>query len=200
MTYSRRLLLLLLPVLALGCKGTAPTQTGFLSSYSKLEEASPTSLRWVDEDALRGYTTFKIDAVEIYYHEDASHADWDSEQELRKYTHRKMREAIEGAYSVVAAPGPGVARVRIALTDIDKARPLMKVLPVGVVLGTGKGGAAMEAEIVDSRTGEQLVAIVETQEGSRIPLEGMKRLSDAKGIIDGWAERFRERLDAIHGR
>lgn len=112
--------------------------------------------------------------------------------------HEEHCEAIEDRYAVVARPGAGVARVRVALTDIAKAKPLMKLMPTGVVLGTGAGGLSMEAELVDSQSGKQLGAVIEVQDGSRLPLDGLGRLSDAKAIIDDWASRFRSQLDAAH--
>ena len=46
----------------------------------------------------------------------------------------------------------------------------------------------------------QLAAVVESQLGSRLSLDGLSTWGDAKAIMDGWAVRFRERLDQIHGR
>ncbi|MCP3920811.1 MAG: DUF3313 domain-containing protein [bacterium] len=200
MSYSRRLVLALF--LATGCGSSPPAPTGFLSDYSRLEQASSTSLRWVDEEGVKRYETFWIDAVEVHFHDEkeAKKADMKSFRELTTYTHRAVREALQDGYEVAAGPGPGVARVRIALTDIEKVGPVRKIIPVLMVFGAGAGGAAMEAEIVDSVSGEQFAAIIESQSGSRLPLDGLGRLSDAKAIIDGWAKRFRERLDAINAR
>jgi hypothetical protein len=53
--------------------------------------------------------------------------------------------------------------------------------------------------LVDSQTGEQIGAPVESQKGSRISLEGLKKWGDAKAFMDEWAKRFRKRLDETQG-
>jgi hypothetical protein len=58
----------------------------------------------------------------------------------------------------------------------------------------------MEAELVDSQTGEQIGALIESKKGSRLSLAGMTRWGDAKAAMDEWAQRFEQRLDEAHGR
>jgi len=52
----------------------------------------------------------------------------------------------------------------------------------------------MEAEVVDSMTGKQLGAVVQSGIGSRIPFTNLGDLNAAKTVIDDWAKRFQERL------
>ena len=55
----------------------------------------------------------------------------------------------------------------------------------------------MEGEILDSETGQQLAAVVQTGKGARFSLEGleMKDWSSAEAVIKGWAIQFRKALD-----
>ena len=57
----------------------------------------------------------------------------------------------------------------------------------------------MEAEMIDSQTGRQIVAVVESQIGKRLSLAGINTWGDAKAVMDDWAHRLRERLDEAHG-
>ena len=41
---------LLLPLVAFGCKSAPPPPSGFLSDYSRLEDVSSSTLRWIDEE------------------------------------------------------------------------------------------------------------------------------------------------------
>ena len=66
------------------------------------------------------------------------------------------------------------------------------------ITGVGLGGASMEAELLDSLTGEQVGAVVQNQKGSRLSMSGTKEWGDAKAVMDEWAKRFRKRLDEVH--
>jgi hypothetical protein len=85
-----------------------------------------------------------------------------------------------------------VARIRVALTDIKETGAL-NILPQASLLGAGIGGAAMEAEVVDSLTGRQIGAVVESRKGSRVPFSNLGDWGTAKGVMDYWANRFKER-------
>lgn len=54
-----------------------------------------------------------------------------------------------GRYQVANASGPGVARLRIAIADIEKTTPVAHVHPAMKLGRIGLGGAAMEAEVED---------------------------------------------------
>ena len=59
--------------------------------------------------------------------------------------------------------------------------------------------ATLEVEIVDSLSNKQLAALVESQLGERLSFEGVSKWGDAKAVMDRWANRFRKRLDELHG-
>ena len=84
--------------------------------------------------------------------------------------------------------------MRIALTDLKKS-DAVSLLPQASLTGVGIGGAAMEAEIVDSMTGEQIAAVVQTQKGSKIPFASMGEWTAAKKVMDDWAERLQGHLE-----
>ena len=74
--------------------------------------------------------------------------------------------------NVVYQPAPGVVRVRLVLTDIEKTNAV-NLLPQASLLGVGLGGAAMEGEVINSMTDMQIGVVVESQKGSRIPFSNL---------------------------
>jgi hypothetical protein len=188
-----------------GCSAKKAASTGFLSDYSKLTAHSDTSYKYVPSDGtLKRYKKFIVDPVAVYFHS-GSHARKDGiKQEdindLRNYMHQAILKALAGQVEVVYQPGPGVARFRTALTDLKKSSIVQNVLPATKLIGSGLGGASLEAEILDSQTGRQIGAVIESQLGNRISIDGLSEWGDAKAIMDGWANRLRQRLDEAHGR
>jgi hypothetical protein len=191
-----------------GCSAERAGRVGFLSDYSKLKSYSDLSYRYIpSEVVLRRYSKFIIDPVVVHFHTGSKAIEERSkgkitEQDLtdmKNYMHDAIVKAISDQYSVVYRPGRGVARVKVALTDLKKSNVLLNIHPGSKLLGAGLGGASLEAELVDSQTSEQIAAIMESQLGSRLSLEGYSEWGDAKAIMDGWAKRFRKRLDEAHG-
>lgn len=180
-----------------GCGGGEQVKTGFLSDYSKLQKESDSSLRYVNEKAVAGYSGFMVDPVKVVLQSGAKSEGQLTEQQktdLTNYLHSKIVEAVQGAgKKVVYQPAAGVARVRVALTNIEKTSAV-NMVPQASLLGAGIGGASMEAEVVDSVTGQQIGAVVESGKGSRIPFANLGDWTAAKSVMDGWAERFQKRL------
>jgi Protein of unknown function (DUF3313) len=52
----------------------------------------------------------------------------------------------------------------------------------------------MEAEVVDSMTGQQIGAVVQSKLGSRIPFANLGDWTAAKSVMDAWGKRFQKRL------
>jgi hypothetical protein len=185
-------------VLFNGCGGGTQVKTGFLSDYSKLQKESDSSLRYVNEKAVAGYSGFMVDPVKVVLQSAAKSEGKLTEQQktdLTNYLHSKIVEAVQGAgKKVVYQPAAGVARVRVALTDIEKTSAV-NMVPQASLLGAGIGGASMEAEVVDSVTGQQIGAVVESGKGSRIPFANLGDWTAAKSVMDDWADRFQKRLE-----
>ena len=78
--------------------------------------------------------------------------------------------------------GPGVGRFRQSLTDLEKSKPLLNIVPQTRMTGAGLGGAAFEGEILDSQTQEQLVAIVWAIKGKRLSLSGFNKMRGANRV------------------
>ncbi len=194
---KRAIVLSILLAFICGCAPKEQATTGFLSDYSKLKKVSELTLRYVNEKAAGKYSSFIVDPVQVrFYKGSPSEGKLTMQQltDLTNYMHLKLVEAIQGAGDTVTEqPAPGVARIRMALSDIKKPSAIT-ILPQANLLGAGVGGASMEAEVVDSMTGKQIAAVVQSGMGSRIPFTNLGDLSSAKNVIDGWAKTFQKRL------
>lgn len=192
-----------LMLMQFGCGSKGLVKTGFLTDYSRLRAESDTSLRYINERALDAYSGFIVDSVEVHFHSGAKAIEQRTKgkltrQELRdltNYMHSAIIKAVQNSRrAVVYQPAASVARIRVALTDIEKTGAL-NVLPQASLAGVGLGGVSMEAEIVDSMTGEQIGAVVEAQKGSRVPFSNLGEWTTAKKIMDDWAKRLQKRLE-----
>jgi hypothetical protein len=188
-------------VLTMGTACNKPLKkTGFLSDYSDLEPDDG-SLRYVNMKRLGSYDRFILEpvVVKLYGTPVGARPAPETSRELANYMHNAIVNAIRDRYIIVSQPGPGIAKIRVALTDIEKSTPALNILPQTKISGIGIGGASMEAEVIDSRTGEQIGAVIQNQKGKRISMSGLKKWGDAKSVMDDWVERFRKRLDEAHG-
>jgi len=191
-----------------GGNGKMPSKTGFLSDYSRLRAVSDSSLQYVDMQALGRYSQFIVEPVEVYFHGGAKAIEKQtkgrlSEQDIEdlvNYMHDTVTKTLSDGYTVVYRPGPGVARIRIALTDINKSSKAMTLIPQANLTGVGIGGASMEAEMIDSVTGAQIGAVIASRGGSRIPFSNLGDWKAAKNAMDQWARNLKKRIDEAHGR
>lgn len=179
-----------------GC-ASPPPMTGFVSDYSRLQKTESGALRYISPE-LRGYTRFMVDPVEMRV--DRQALDPSERAEVARY----MRDAFErilkkGGHEVMTQPGVGVARVRVAITDVQASKWYLNLHPAGKLTGTGTGGASMEGEVIDSVTGKQLAAVVKAGRGNQFELDTFSKLDDVKDVIDKWADEAAERLKELRG-
>lgn len=105
------------------------------------------------------------------------------------------------------APGPGVIRLRMALTGAEVSRKKLKAyqyLPVTLAITAAmevagqRGKVAiitMEGEALDSLSGKRLAAIVQSQ-GSGVSSSEPSELAeqDVYAVLDFWAKKIKNRL------
>ncbi len=190
--------------MAAGCATVQdPGRTGFLSDYSKLEEIEENHLVY-DSGNFGDYSKFIIEPVAMLYRQPEDKRIFDDEELADLQTHfaTKVRKALieDDGYQVVEMPGPGTATLRIGITDVDDTIGVLNLSIYTKITGAGLGGAAMEGELVDSVTGEQIGAVIRWGSGSRILRAGFTHTGDAKIVINRWVKDFRERIDEAHGR
>jgi len=178
-----------------------PGQKSFLSNYDKIEEIAENHLVY-DSGKLGNYSKFIIEPVAMLYRQPEEKRVFEDEEleELQTHFATKVREALmeNDGYQVVEAPGPGTALLRIGITDVDDTIGALNVLTYTKITGAGLGGAAMEGEVVDSVTGEQIVAVIRWGSGSRFLRAGFTHTGDAKLVMNRWAKNLRTRIDQAH--
>ncbi len=178
-------------------------QSGFLSDYSKLEKIDDNMLRFVDE-SVGDFSSFIIDPVVITFRQPPDEQVFTDEElsEITEYYDEAVIEALskDEGYPIVEYPGPGVARLRIGITNVEETIGVLNLSIYTKITGLGLGGASFDGEIVDSVTGKQLAAVVRWGTGSRILKAGITHMGDAKIAIDRWAKDLRAQIDKAHGQ
>lgn len=213
MPLSASRLRLPLPALVLvlcACASSPVQPSGFLDNYSQLRPAPDDQLLLYYEKPgvpWQHYTKLLIDPIKVYYSPEARHREIDPEElkRLTDYAHVALRGAIGDAYPVVREPGPGVLRLRAAITNLIPANPLINVATTAAVfIPLDMGGAAIEAEFLDSQTNERLAALVDRKIGFPLApgdiVQGFTKWGHAKRAFDAWARMLRESLDEVHGK
>jgi hypothetical protein len=202
------LIVITIGFLAGGCWDSA-SNTGYLSDYSKLQEVSGfesvegSTFRYNDASKAK-YKGFIIDPVIVQLQENSKAAIAKSKGKLKgqdvndlvDYFYSAIIDAInDSGYKIVYQAGAGIARVRVAITDLRKTNIVFAAVPTArITTGIGTGGAAIESEMVDSVSGKQITACVESKPGSRIPFTGLSDWGGAKYAMDEWVSHFKKQL------
>jgi len=177
--------------------------SGFLSDYSKLERIDDSMLQFVDGTA-GDYSSFIVDPIVMAFRQAPDEQVFTDEElsALTAFYEEAVIEALskDDGYPIVEDPAPGVARLRIGITDVEETIGLLNISIYTKITGLGLGGAAFEGEIVDSVTGKQVAATVRWGTGSRILKAGITHTGDAKIAINRWARDLRAQVDEAHGR
>ncbi len=171
------------------------TRAGFLSDYSRLTSVNDTRMRYIAPE-LSEYQSFIVDPVQM------STQMGELSPEERAEITLYFRDTLTGilrdrGYLITETPGVAVARVRIAITGVQDSTWWMKLHPGSNLSGAGRGGAAMEGEIIDSVTGAQLAGVVQSSSGSQFTVGNFSTVSDIKNVIDEWAKTACDRLDEL---
>jgi len=196
----------LAPLLISGCAGPETARTGFLKDYSKLTPHPDIDgrFRYINPKMNVGdYSKFIVDPVVLNLSKEGKEEEIDQEDlnEQVTFFHGKILEEIGKDYQIVNKPGKGVARVRVAITHIDKTNPALNIHPGTKLSGAGLGGAGMEAELIDSVTGETIGSAIDFQKGSRLSLvAGLKWFGHAQAVMENWAEDLKKFIDKAHGK
>ncbi len=134
--------------------------------------------------------------------------------QLAAYLSESLRSQLAGELKVVSAPGPKTLRVRTGLTDVISADQAGKGLttvhptPRATLSGALRSAAvasfvsnvAFEGEILDSVTGERLVALIDHRLGSkRNATEKTSWAAVRSGVSQG-VVKLRARFNAVEAR
>jgi hypothetical protein len=189
---------------------------GFLKDYASLKpnpNIEGDALTFAAGDAkqnLRSYFAIIVDPVEVYIatDADAGKVSEESRVALTTYFQHALVQAVSDAFPVVESPGPLTLRLRSALVGVDvggqvasgdapaDAKPFERALNIGKV--------GVEMELVDSKTGERIAAMVDRTSlgaGAEVGAANFSRVQKfaaAREAFDEWASRVRTFLDSEH--
>ena len=191
-------------------------QSGFLGDYSQLREAKENEALYVyvnPKADCRKYSKVIIDPVTLWGKaEDSPLAELDEKDQKMLATRGwgTIDDAMRKAdFAIAVQPGSDVMRVRAAVTEATKAK-VMLANTVAVApyvwqaatlwgMGTGKwpflGELAGEMEVVDSLTGERLMAGVDKVSGTMgSNMDPRARWDDVRKGFDHWREKIGKRM------
>ncbi len=169
--------------------------SGFLSDYSRLAKVDAHRM-WYASPRLAEYGSFIVDPV--VFRSPPERLTPEQRADVAAHFLARVESLLKDrGLAVTSAPHEGVARVSFALTDIAKSTWWMKIHPGMRASGAGTGGAAMEAEIVDSVTGEQLLAAVQSSFGQQFDITAFSTAADVKNAIDKWAVQAGKHFDEV---
>ncbi|MCJ7600792.1 MAG: DUF3313 domain-containing protein [Desulfobulbaceae bacterium] len=211
--------LLLITLFLAGCAASGMKdvkQSGFLGDYSQLKPGADdrAALVYMKPGVdFKKYDSVMFERVTVYLSPEAESQAIDPTmmKELTDYYQTALINAVKDGYKVVDQPGPGVLRVKVAITDMKPSNPtantMSSIIPVGMVVSAatkattgdnlGTGEAATEMEFLDALSGERLAAAVDRRQGGKMAFRG--KWEDTKQAFDFWSKRFRERLDEARG-
>ena len=206
-------------VAALAYVSTAVAQdkdSGFLRDYTRLQaskDAKGVPIRnWVSSRFTpANYNALLVDPITFYPEPQPSEKVSAAElQRMLAYTNEVHKQAVSKRFKLVDRAGPGVVRLRIAITSVAAREEGLKpqqFVPLAFVATmasrAAKGGAPqrafllVEAEATDSTTGELLGSRVRVATGERLGKVAnvdVVTLDAVKPILDEIAEDAYEEL------
>jgi uncharacterized protein DUF3313 len=188
-----------------------PEHAGFLKDYSQLhpQEGYEAQEVYVNPNAAwSNYNAVYVDSVTMWVNDPSKAPSKEDEQMLTDMLYKALFEKIGEKFTMVDHPGPGVIRVRAALTQAKGARVALNAITTvipqlrlvstlgGVAADTAAlvGSATVEAELVDSVTNERLAAAIDAMAGTKGLLRAFSKWADVQNACNNWAERTRDFL------
>ena len=194
------------------CAGAPPKNSGYLGDdYSLLKEAkdplgAPLQ-RYVSPDFTPArYNALMIEPITLYPEpRPTEQVTMGALNDIRDYVNSSLRAKIGAKVNVVDKPGPGVARLRGAITAVNaqtEARAAYQYIPVAFLVSAAKdaveGGRPeesrifVEVEVQDSMTGGRLLLAVREGTGEKLKQATsggkMVTLDSLKPVIDKWVD------------
>jgi hypothetical protein len=200
---------------AQGETAAPPPPSGFLGSdYSLLTAGAPGSgqeaqLAYTNPSAnFTSYSAIMIAPVTFWGDKDSNLSAAD-QQTLCNYFYNVLKQDFGKNFTLVDQPGPGVAKLTVAMTDATSAIPVLRtislIVPQARALATIKegltgtyafvGSATGEAKLTDSVNGQLLAAWSDKRFGSgAFKNVTVWQWGDADNAMNYWANGLDQRL------
>jgi hypothetical protein len=202
-----------------GCASTyqarSVEESGFLGDYSMLKEGtwSQALLVYINPNAnelCKNYTKVLLEPVSIWVKAESSLEDVSEEdrQMLTDYLYNSLKEALSKDYIIADRAGPGVLRVRAALTEAEGSWVVLdtitSIVPIALGLSTLKqlafgtasfvADASIELELEDSMSEMRLAARVDRRGGGKGWSKKFNKWGKVEKAFDHWAEKLQKGL------
>lgn len=169
-------------------------------------------LRWIKPGTdFTRYHGMLFDRVIFFFSPDSEYKGMDPQElkELADLFHRQFRNEFKKKYPLVNAPGPGIVRIRFAITDLKQSRPILSdIWPSDSGPANGEtclmpswadsGATSIEMVVLDSVTNAPIMAAIDDQK------TGLKEKFTKWGSVEDafkfWACRTRLFLDQVRSR
>jgi hypothetical protein len=192
----------------------SPKYSGFLDGYYENLKPGPeggVKMRWLKPGVdFATYDKLMVDSVIFFLADDSQYKGIDPQEmkELADGFNKELAAALQAKYPIVTEPGPGVMRVKIAITGFKQSRPALSavtsVVPVGIAVSTVKKGAtgswtgsgATSAELMalDSTTNDVIALAADDRTAGFT--ERFSKWGSAQEAFKFWAGRLAAFLDS----
>ena len=196
-------------------------KSGFLQNYSLLTHKDPMkAVNWLyvkEKVSYDIYNKIILDDVVFFLSEDADYKGFEA-QELADLGDDFIKAIVinlSGAYEFTNEPGPGVMRIRMAITNLVPSNSftgtMTTIVPVGLVVSSvkkaatgshiGMGQVTFEGEVIDSQSGEIIGAVIDSKTGKKYKVgKGTSKWGHVIDVFNTWGQSLRARLDNLSGR
>lgn len=217
MTLFPRIVTILLFLSAAGCARTYQARyvdtSDFLNDYSILKEDQDDDALlsyWKDGTDWSHYKKIIVDPVVIRKTKDSDLNDRPQieSSRLKDLFEYRVREALKKDFKLVTKPGADTIRVQLAITDAETSTLLLDQLTTlypsarassllkRIVLGSESfvGKASIERKVIDSTTGELLMASADCRAGGKTLAGSFNAWDDAEQAYVYWAQQLSYQL------
>ena len=183
--------------------------SGWMKDYDSLTYNEERNAFIFSNEAKRGsYSKIILEKVVIYSKDGVGTSE--IAEKSTSYLSKGLADLLAKKGLAASEPGPGVLRISLAITGVEKSKEDLKVynfVPVAAIFRGAQAATGnvatyidtmFEAQMVDSVSGEQIMAIVakgieETEKRSGDTLS----FDDVKPTLDKWLAQYDKTLDGF---
>lgn len=183
-----------------GCATAKTIETGFLGDYANFHPSDKVDGLLVEKHPTKkisDYSKFMVEPIEVRLTHESKGEKLDHQQveKMAEQFHDEIVMALKEKYEVVDQPGEGVLKIRSALTDIYPNKIYLNLHWSTTLSKQGIGGAAIEAEFIDTATNERILGVVDARQGKPLKYtNGLTRWGHTKEVFNGWRDLLMKTL------
>ena len=167
----------------LGCQFAARPEAGSASAPRMQVEAKEPGI-------MKRYNSFYISDIAAYSIEGdyLRRIDDREVQNLAEEFRSKLIRSLGSRYSPIPQKTKNTAIISVALTDVSTSYAAFQILPGAIIPNALRGGASIEAKVLDSVSNEELVTVRDSRQGERQGfLSGLGKWDGVERAFDEWA-------------